>query len=884
MVRAVAVVLLAYLTLTSAALAAPATVVQQRCLVEIDRRGTTVLQAQAKVADACLADHAAGRIDRLGVPPEAQTAQACPANDVRGRVATSLAALSLADATRCLASPESLPPFAYTGAGTVGGAATVAARGLIEDLFGPDLDATLTTTEIDAAGARCQREVAKQASGLVTTMWRLALAQRRNALAGRGRVTGIDVSVPVASADELATELVTYLLADARGTIGRAVTRLAATTTLRCGATATPLPALFGGACTASSGDAGALAECASRRARARFWQSLATFDGLDVPCDVLDDGLDNDSCAEPRNVVLILADDLGWGDVGFHAGSDPATTIPTPNIDRLAAEGSVLDQFFVQPVCSPTRAEILTGRSATRVGVAPTTLNTRVGQHMSETEVTLAEAFAASGWDTAAIGKWHLGDDATGGPLLQGFGRFTGLLGAAGDYFTRREDDGSLIWQEDGTYVDVPGYTTELITSAAVDFVRARTGTPFFLYVPYTAPHNPQQATPGLLARVPSAFDPARTTFAAMVIGLDDGIGAILDALDDAGLDDDTIVFFASDNGGSQEANNLPLRGGKGGAYDGGVRVPAIIRIPGAAGGTVVTGMIAAMDVFPTLLGLAGASAPAGPPLDGNDVSAGILAAATSLRSEAAWLTQRYDAYRTPQWKLLRRPDGVRELYDVASDPSETTDLASSAPATVEALTAALDAWNADVVARPSHVPLPAGSAAPAGDVIRTVVDIAPGATGSLVQVRLSRAFNVQLHPGDWLEYDLRFAPGTRAAGFVLDLDRTNRTEPWGDNPTVRDQSNLDVGSGEGFTAAVGAWQRRSIGLGSFGTDGRDQAKLMFLDLSPGRYDVQIDNVVLHRFDGSEVVVYRDGPVPDLLVVDAGTTGVTTTVTTGPP
>jgi len=281
--------------------------------------------------------------------------------------------------------------------------------------------------------------------------------------------------------------------------------------------------------------------------------------------------------------------------------------------------------------------------------------------------------------------------------------------------------------------------------------------------------------------------------------------------------------------------------------------------------------------------LALAGASPLPGPVLDGSDVSAGILAAATSLRQENAWIQERYDAYRTPQWKLLRRADGVHELYDVANDPAEISNLAASQPATVGSLVAALNAWNASVVARPSHIPLPAGTAAPSGDVIRAVVDIASGATGDLLQVRLSRGFDVQLHPGDWLEYDVRFEPGTRAGGFLLDLNRTNQEAPWDDNPAVRDQDNLNVGNGQAFAAAVGTWRRRSIGLGSFGTARRDQAKLMFLDLSPGRYEVLLDNIVIHLHDGSDVVVYGDGPVLDLLVLDAATTGVTTSVTAEP-
>jgi arylsulfatase A-like enzyme len=862
------------------ALAAPQTTLQQRCLNDVDTRGSLVWKAQGKVIDTCLRDVAAGHADRLGVPPQPQTAQACPENDRQEKAAKSLDALADVDAARCLAIPAQRPDFAYTGAAVVGPAALVAARGLAGDVFGPDLDVALVTATEDVLGTRCQQEVMKRTTAVATAMWKLALAHRKAVLAGKNRRTG---SGPVADAGELAAELVAAVTADDQGTVAKAAAKLASGAAARCAAAATPLAALFPGACAASAGAPDELAACATSRAKARFWESLATFDALDIACDLRDDGVLDGSCTDPKNVVLILADDLGWADVGFHASGDPLTTIPTPSIDRLAGTGIVLDQFFVQPVCSPTRAEVLTGRSATRVGVAPTTLNPRAGQHMRESEVTLAEAFAAAGWDTAAFGKWHLGTDLVGGPLAQGFGHFTGILNAAADYFTRRDDDGTLLWQVDGTYVDVPGYTTDLITAEAVSYLESRTGEPFFLYVPYTAPHNPQQAPAEYMARVPAGFDPARTTFAAMVIGLDDGIGAILDALERTGLDDDTVVVFASDNGGSQQANNAPLRGGKGNTYDGGVRVPAVVRVPGHGGGTVVGGMIAAADLYPTLLALAGAPLPDGLELDGADVSAGLLAAATTLRPENAWVQETYDAYRTPQWKLFRRPDGMRELYDVAGDPFETTNLAAAEPAVVTTLVAALDAWNARVGAKPSHVPLPAGTAAPSGDVIHAVVDVAPGATGALVQIRLSRDFDFQIHPGDWLEYDVRFEPGSRTQGFVLDLDRTNRVTPWDGNPSVRDQANLDVGAGEAFPAAVGTWRRRTIGLGNFGTQSCDQAKLMFLDLSPGHYDVSIDNLVVHRFDGTEIVIYRDGPVPDPLIVLDGTSGVTASVTAKP-
>lgn len=848
---------------------------QQHCIRVMNEYGARALELQGKTAQQCLRNGSRGKLAALGVPPQAQTAQACLANDVRGKLAKQETKTVAQDLRRCRTAPEQLPDFAYTGAVRVSGPGRTAALGLVRDLFG---DALEPAGETDRA--RCQEEVLRRSFRLVDRLRRNAARHARNVLKGKKRLVG-DPPAPVASSGEFAAEIAASILADAGGGIAKAQQKLVAGTAKRCSVTAASLGDLFPGRCSASA-DVGELAHCAARSARLAFWTSLASFDALHLSCDLLDDGEENDSCAPgPRNVVLILSDDQGWGDVGFHSTADPFTTIPTPRLDSLAQEGIELTHFMVQPVCSPTRAEILTGRSATRVGVAPGTINPRNGQHMSLDEVTLAEAFRDAGYDTGIVGKWHLGTDEQG-PLTQGFDHFAGILRAAADYFTRMDED-ELLWQENGVYLDRPGYTTDLIASEAVAYLDGRGSAPFFLYVPFTAPHNPQQAKLEDLARVPDEFDAERETYAAMVLSLDDGIGRILDALDANGLAANTVVFFASDNGGGRHGNNLPLRGGKHNAYDGGVRVPAAIRIPGILSGST-SGMIAAADIYPTVLSLAGVAPPPGPTLDGEDVSAGIVSAASELRSETAWIRKDHDAYRTPEWKLIRRPDGHRELYDLVSDPFESADLAGALPETVASLEASLDAWNQRVVAAPSHVPLAAGTASPSGDVIRAVIDAGAAASGDLLQVQLSRAFAIQVHPGDVLEYDMRIEPGTRANGFVLDLLRTNDDVPWGDEGlSFRDQDNHNVGAGEAFTAAVGGWARRTIGLGGLGASNANACKLMFLDLSPGRYEVLLDNIVIHRFDGSDVVIYADGPIPDLDVVDAGTADVTTEVTVVP-
>lgn len=851
------------------------------CVNGLNRIGAKLMEQQAKASRDCVRSAAAGRTDRLGTPPQATTAQACLSNDVRGRVAKKANALGKKDARSCLAKESQRPDFAYAGAPAVTDAGVAHARGWMTDLFGADLDPAIVPKDGAGDGAKCQDMFVRQAGDLLRAWWREANRATKHALEGKKRLTG---SGPVVSSVELRDEVLATLDADGRGKLAKAQQKLAERLVQRCSDATTPLSEMFPGAC-ASAADLAGLASCAGAVVRARFHRALDGFDFLQVPCDRTDDGDVNGSCTGPdlagANVLVLLADDLGWGDVGYHSTGDPLTTIPTPHIDQLAAEGVELDQFLAQPVCSPTRAELLTGRSAIRVGVAPVTINERNGQHMPLEEVTLAEAFGSAGYATALMGKWHLGDSPQG-PLEQGFEEFHGLIDAATDYFTR-EEDGLSEWQQNGTYVSVPGYTTDIIADDAVAWLASHASEPFFLYVPFTAPHNPQQAKPEDIARVPAGFDLTRTTYAAMVMSLDDAIGRILDELDAQGVAEDTIVVFASDNGGGQPGNNLPLAGSKGTAYDGGVRVPAALRIPGV-GSSTVSSMIAAADLYPTLLAMTGVAPPAGPPLDGTDKTQELVTAATTgTRAEDGWVRHGFDAYRTPQWKLIRRADGDRELYDLLADPYETTDLSGSMPAQADTIEAALDAWNADVGCAPSHVPPAAGVPAPSGDVIRVIADMGPAASGDLLTIRIERNFDYQIHPGDRLEFDMRIEPGSRTDGIVLDLGNTS-ADLWDGRGDVRDQDGHDVGSGEAFTAAIGSWARRTVGLSLYGTDVKSQLKLALTDLSPsGRYEILLDNIVIRRHAGTDLVLYADGPVPDPNVFDDELTDVTATVAAEP-
>jgi hypothetical protein len=280
-------------------------------------------------------------------------------------------------------------------------------------------------------------------------------------------------------------------------------------------------------------------------------------------------------------NVVVLLADDLGWADVGYHGGE-----IETPSIDRIAREGVELDRFYAAPICSPTRAALMTGRDPPKVGIANDQIHPWYSAGLSPNELTIADVSRSDGYQTGLVGKWHLGHTlAHQVPNAQGFDHFWGHLHTNTDFYTHQRE-GAHDLQENGKSVYEPNqYLTHLEAREAQRFIRDRDpARPFFLYVPFTAPHSPMQAPQSTIDKYESLSNKAsRRVYAAMVDELDQAIGAILDALDDEGIADNTIVLFMSDNGGSSVFGgvNTPLRGEKVQTFEGGIRVPAAIRFP---------------------------------------------------------------------------------------------------------------------------------------------------------------------------------------------------------------------------------------------------------------------------------------------------------------
>ena len=410
---------------------------------------------------------------------------------------------------------------------------------------------------------------------------------------------------------------------------------------------------------------------------------------------------------ADRPSIVLIVADDLGYGDVGFH-GSD----IQTPNLDQLAATGVSLEQFYVAPMCSPTRAGLMTGRYPLRFGMMRAVIPPQRDFGLDPTETILPEFLRDAGYAHRGIfGKWHLGHaQQKWRPTSQGFTIFEGCLNGAVDYFTQ-DREGERDWHLNNGTSPRTGYTTDLIGDAAVEFIASiPADEPYFAYVPFTAPHSPFQAKPEDLAKYPDRPEGRVRTFAAMVDSMDQAIGRILKTVEDRTDAANTIVLFMSDNGGvNKVGDNGPQRGAKLTVYQGGIRVAAVARWPagGIVGGGTSNARIGYIDILPTLLSAIGHHASPRKPIDGVDALAAIRGNATL--PDRAWLTyldQNDDARERfalnhDNYKLvvqrdatdatLSRPAQI-ELFDISDDPSESNNLANTDAPTLAELNSALE------------------------------------------------------------------------------------------------------------------------------------------------------------------------------------------------
>lgn len=414
-------------------------------------------------------------------------------------------------------------------------------------------------------------------------------------------------------------------------------------------------------------------------------------------------------------NVVLFIADDLGWNDVGYH-GSE----IRTPTIDRLAAEGVILDRFYAHPVCSPTRSALMTGRSPLRTGVLiPFEPWFSTGLPLSEK--LLPEYFGDAGYRTLAVGKWHLGPHhVLHHPQSRGFDHFYGHLGGFINHEMHTIWRG-VDWQRNRSTVYEEGYATDLIADEAVRLVQEHdTEVPLFLYVAFNAPHSPLQAPADAIAEYDDIGDFDRRIFAAMVTELDRAIARVLAALDDAGLSDDTLVMFMSDNGGEETlgADNGPFRDMKGTPWEGGIRVPALLWLPGVLeAGSRYGGRVAVEDLLPTFMAAAEIEAEWPQPLDGMNLWPALTSGSTIEDRSIALARHNHEqysiAYFSGDWKLVQTPGETPDapryaLFRILEDPSEQNDLAAEQPDILERLIGELAALPRGPVVGMDDPPIP--------------------------------------------------------------------------------------------------------------------------------------------------------------------------------
>ncbi len=433
------------------------------------------------------------------------------------------------------------------------------------------------------------------------------------------------------------------------------------------------------------------------------------------VSISILLGGVEAGTTPRKPNFIFIIADDLGWADLAFHNGN-----VPTPNIDRLALEGVELTQHYVYPVCSPTRSSLLSGRYATRFGVT----NPQNNRVFPWETITLARALKSVGYDSALIGKWHLGSIPEHGPNHFGFDHSYGSLAGGVSPWNHRYKLGefSRTWHRNETFVEESGHVTDLIALEAIRWIESRNESPFFLYLPFTAIHLPIKEPDEWVARVPITVQgEVARHYGASVMHLDDAVGRILAAVDRKGVRENTIIVFTSDNGGSTvenndlkypddncpngklAGNNKPYRGQKGDVYEGGIRVPTLVSSPGRLKPHKFEGVAHISDWMPTFCTLAGYVPVQNLRWDGQDIWPQLVGDEPPRHRAIYTASPGFSrlALRDGNWKLIipknekqknkdTGADSV-ELFDLESDPYEARNLASTMPFKVNELKAKL-------------------------------------------------------------------------------------------------------------------------------------------------------------------------------------------------
>jgi len=411
-------------------------------------------------------------------------------------------------------------------------------------------------------------------------------------------------------------------------------------------------------------------------------------------------------------NVLFILADDLGYGDLSCYGRPD----YETPSLDALAKQGiKFMSAYAAAPVCTPTRCAFHTGRYPQRLAVGleePLTSGSPEDAGLPPAHPTIASLLKGSGYDTALIGKWHLGWKPEFGPNRHGYDEFFGILSGAADYFTHSTPDargsraGKDLW-ENLQPIERVGYLTDMLSDRAIDYITRRRTKPFYLSLHYNAPHSPWEGPEDAAightdhGEGPMTNGGSLKIFASMMKSMDAGIGRVLNALRRARLDSNTLVIFTSDNGGERYSFNWPFSFQKGYLWEGGIRVPAIVRWPGVipAGRSTEQPAIT-MDWMATMLGVADAAADPAYPLDGENLLPVCTGARSPYDRTLFWRSRGFDAARHGRWKYLKDAE-TEQLFDLMIDPGEKTDLRLEHADVFADIKKRYAAWNAGVLPR---------------------------------------------------------------------------------------------------------------------------------------------------------------------------------------
>jgi arylsulfatase A-like enzyme len=412
-------------------------------------------------------------------------------------------------------------------------------------------------------------------------------------------------------------------------------------------------------------------------------------------------------------NIILIMADDLGYGDIGCYGNK----TIKTPSLDALATGGMKFTDFHSNgAVCSPTRAALLTGRYQQRSGIEGVVYAKgpirETGMPLKET--TFAEVLKSAGYKTALFGKWHLGYNVKFNPTKQGFDAFRGYVSGNVDYHSHIDGVGVEDWWHNDEKVPEEGYCTDLITKHAVRFMEANRNRPFCLYVPHECPHYPYQGRKDKADRIPGNPEPMlgsrenrAKAYQEMIEAMDEGIGEIVRTVRRLNLERTTFIFFCSDNGATGPGSNGSLRAKKGSLYEGGHRVPALAYWPGKIqAGSVTHETSLTMDLFPTMTAITGTNIPGELKLDGVDLSPVLFKGKSLPERTLFWRYRRQSALRRGPWKLVvNRPRQEKkqpniELFNLAEDRSESNSRKDEFPDKTRALMSELTRWEENVTA----------------------------------------------------------------------------------------------------------------------------------------------------------------------------------------